>query len=87
MTRAEAHQVAVAYMRRKLYAGATRRSMNETVHEGFGGPGEWGFEIAHGRMTVPGVTRRREHGKHRFTTDALVDDVEREQGELFGAQA
>ena len=85
MTRAEARQVALGYVRSKVINGATRRSIRAVSHEGFGSPDEPGYLFSHGRITVPGLPYKGE--QHTFPTDELIDELNVGQGDLFGVTA
>lgn len=80
MTKAEAHDWALRYVRRKLEHGATRESMNSTTYEGHGCPGKPGYELSQGKITVPCLDSRG----HTFRIDRLVDEIESPQRGLWG---
>ncbi len=81
MTRDDARDEALVYLHAKLCFGATRRAMRETVHEGYGAPGQPGYMIERGWITVPGVAYKGK--QHRFRVDELVDEMEVEARERF----
>ena len=86
MTHDEARQEAVRYLRPKVEGyGVTHRDLCNIIHEGYGAPGEPGYEIGYGRITVPGAAGPKP--RHTFSTDELVEAIRNGQCDLFGGAA
>lgn len=84
MTRDHARQLALLVIQHKAEGyGRTREDLRAIIYEGFGAPGSPGYEISHGKITVPSATGPKP--RHTFDTDALMDEIEQRQPDLFGA--
>lgn len=81
MTRQQALQIAVDVIRNKTLHGADRETLRRTT-EGYVAPGEPGYDIRAGHITVPASIRLQP--RFSFATDDLMDEVEQGQGDLFG---
>lgn len=81
MTRDDARSEALTYVHEKLLHGTTAVAMRREPYMARGGPGEVGYELSRGRITVPGVTGPKP--RHTFRTDDLVAELEAEAREAF----
>ena len=74
MTRDEAYRHALAYLGVKVIGfDVTREALRHHASEGFAAPGEPGYDLGHGRITVPAC--HREETRHTFSTDDLFDEL------------
>lgn len=83
MTREEARQHALVVMYWKSIYGVPRETIRRTT-QGFVAPGEPGFDLRAGHITVPANTRPEP--RYSFDTDDLMDEIENGQGDLFGGE-
>lgn len=82
MNREEARQLAIGYLHTKVIGyGVTRERLRSHPTEGFVGPGKPGYDLSHGKITVP--ANIRPGPLHTFATDDLVNEIEQGQGDLF----
>lgn len=78
MTAAEARDIAIALLRRRLATGWwSRAQIESTVYEGASDPAG-GYEIRGGNIMVPWIDG------HSFRLSALLDEIEAPQQRLFG---
>lgn len=78
VSEATARHHALALLRRR----GTNREAYAGVIEASCGPGQMGYDIAGGRITVPSKYSRMT--PHTFVIDELLGEIRAGQGDLFG---
>lgn len=80
-----ARNYAVALLRRRLKAGWHRRSIEETAMEGSIGPGDPGYFMSAGKISVPMpfTLKHGVPGTNTFKLTDLLDEIDGPQGGLF----
>lgn len=62
----------------------TRDGCAREIFRGYAAPGQPGYTVKRGTITVPGLGASAFDGTHTFATNELFDEIEQGQGDMFG---
>lgn len=75
----EAREIAKGYVRDLLARGYSAEQANAEACSGFSGPGQAGYEIRHGKITVPALGQP----KWTFSFAQLATEIEQGNGQMM----